>query len=186
MSEEEFARLLEWLHRDWERAAQLYLDIHARLTRYFHFQRCNRPEDLADTVFNRIASKNLGYMAEENEKVKLIYGFAFNVLREHRKEEKRRVDLEQIKDRLPAADLQKEATNFDDAQRKCLRCCLQKISIKDSKLLLEYHKFSSGKDKIRKRWKLAGTRRISLDALRQKISRLRSGIRTCVNRCIQA
>jgi hypothetical protein len=57
MSPEDFEQLLQWLGPDRDLSAKKYVELHAHLSRWFYFQGCRWPEDLADEVWNRIAKK---------------------------------------------------------------------------------------------------------------------------------
>src|ERR1022692_3766041 len=57
MSSEDFERLLQWLGPDRDVSSKKYVELHANLSRWFYFQGCHWPEDLADEVWNRIAKK---------------------------------------------------------------------------------------------------------------------------------
>jgi hypothetical protein len=53
MSQDDFYRLLQWFGPDRDASAKKYLEAHGNLTRYFRFNYCECPEDLADEVMNR-------------------------------------------------------------------------------------------------------------------------------------
>jgi len=69
MSPEDFERLLQWLGPDRDLSTKKYVELHARLSRWFYFQGCRWPEDLADEVWNRIAKKLPGFATPDKDPV---------------------------------------------------------------------------------------------------------------------
>jgi len=70
MSPEDFERLLQWLGPDRDLQTKKYVELHAHLSRWFYFQGCRWPEDLADEVWNRIAKKLPSFVTPDEEAVK--------------------------------------------------------------------------------------------------------------------
>jgi Bacterial dnaA protein len=67
MSPEDFERLLLWLGPDRDLSAKKYTELHAHLSRWFYFQGCRWPEDLADEVWNRIAKKLPSFVTPDKD-----------------------------------------------------------------------------------------------------------------------
>jgi hypothetical protein len=67
MSPEDFERLLQWLGPDPDLSAKKYTELHVRLSRWFYFQGCRWPEDLADEVWNRIAKKLPSFVTPDKD-----------------------------------------------------------------------------------------------------------------------
>ena len=57
ISRDDFDRLLLWFRPNRDVSAKNYVKTHERLTGPFHFKGCNRPEDLADEVTDRVAKR---------------------------------------------------------------------------------------------------------------------------------
>jgi hypothetical protein len=67
LSPEDFERLLQWLGPDRDLSAKKYTELHAHLSRWFYFQGCRWPEDLADEMWNRIAKKLPSFVTPDKD-----------------------------------------------------------------------------------------------------------------------
>jgi hypothetical protein len=176
---DDFDRLLRWFGPDRDISAKKYLEAHERLTRWFHFKGCNRPEDLADEVVDRVAKK---LPPPNPDHIALLLGYARNVLHEHWRE-RIRFDEERDPSEEPAG---MDETALNEMLARCLDNCLERLPQKDDRqLLLEYHKYELG-GKIQWRKAMAAARHTTLNALRLKACRLKSVVADCVKRCCQS
>jgi hypothetical protein len=57
LNQENFDRLLEWLHPDREEAGRKYKIIHTRLIKFFMCRGCAQAEEMADDTINRVCRK---------------------------------------------------------------------------------------------------------------------------------
>jgi hypothetical protein len=182
MSPEEFGQLLAWFAPDRDAAAKMYLAAHKNLVRFFQFNFCNRPEDLTDEVMNRVAKK-VPPLREGLDHIAVLRGFARNVLKEY----KRSPDwhLEDLTGEEPAPVV--KASGIDDAEIRSrnLQTCLAALPEPDGQLLVEYHKYEPSA-KITHRRAMAKARQMTPNALRLKISRLKSTVEDCVKRLTAA
>jgi hypothetical protein len=181
MSQGDFDQLLQWFGPDRDISAKKYLETHERLTRLFHIKGCNRPEDLADEVMDRVAKKLPSLRTPDPDHIAVLLGFARNVLHEYWRE---RAPFEEM------SDLSKEPSGTNETALKemralCLENCLGKLGDNNRYLLLEYYQYETG-GKIRHRKAMAEVRDTTLNALRLKACRLKSVVTDCVKRCFQS
>jgi hypothetical protein len=183
LSPDDFERLLAWLAPDRDAAASKYLEIHNRLSQIFRFRGCDCPEDLADVVIDRVANRlakgRLTSTGCGDAYLPVFLSFTKYVFLEYIRE-KRFQDV-------PSTDELVEPVNdVIDIERRhhCLETCLQQLSSDDRELLPQYHRYSAGQ-KITHRQKLAQDRQTTLNALRLKVSRLKSVVEGCVRDCVQ-
>jgi DNA-directed RNA polymerase specialized sigma24 family protein len=179
MSQDDFERLLQWFGPDRDASAKKYVDSHERLTRFFHFKGCNRPEDLADEVMNRVASKP-PTLRQGSDHIAVLLGFAYNVLREYWRERERSGE-ETDQAAPPGID---ESTP-NEMRAGCLDRCLAMLPEDEKQFLLEYHEYEPGA-KIGHRKAMARGQRMTLNALRLKACRLKCAVGDCVERCCQS
>jgi hypothetical protein len=178
MSKEEFDRLLEWFGPDRDTSAEKYVEAHARLTRLFHFDGCNRPEDLADEVMNRVARRS---PPPYSDHIAVLLGFARFVRLEYRVEKMRFVQGLDPGEEPSGAD----ETALKETRARCVDSCLESLPEDDRQLLREYYEYEPGA-KIQRRKAMAEARHTTLNALRLKACRLKSVVAPCVKRCFQS
>lgn len=178
LPDREFDLLLAWLDPDRDRAANERVRLHAKLTRHFLEKRCIEPEDLADATLDRAASILLAGkkdLSAHNREAYLMR-VAYYVRHEYWRERK-------VVDPLPA-DLADDRL-YTDKERVhlCLEECLNELLPEERLLLLNY--YSEDKTaKIETRERMAKGLGISNSALRQRTSKLRGQVRTCVLGCV--
>jgi len=178
MSPKGFERLLQWFGPDTVISANRYLEAHERLARWFYFKGCNRPEDLADEVVDRVAKKLPPPCPDH---IALLLGYARMVLLEYRRE---RIHFDEDCD--PGEEPSRiQETALMEVRARCLDDCLGRLGNVDKHLLLEYHQYEPG-GKIKHRQAMAEVRHTTLNALRLKVSRLKDVIEECVKRCCQS
>ena len=161
---EAFARFLEWLDPDRDRAAEAYRTLHRRLVKLFACRGCEHPEELADDP----ARNRAGY----------FYGVARNVIHEHLRTRQRQ--------RLAAASETPETSveSVAEVERRhaCLEHCLAtELSEEERELILEYHR--EGRQ-IARRKGLAQKTLASAAALRKQTQRIRSRLQVCLRHCL--
>lgn len=181
MSQDDFDRLLQWFGPDRGISGKKYLETHEKLTRLFHFNGCNRPEDLADEVMNRVAKKPPSLSNPNGGHVAVLIGFARKVLHEYWRE---KALFEELSDRCEERSSTDETT-LKEIMDLCLENCLGRLGDNNKHLLLEYHQYGLG-EKVKHRKAMAEDRRTTLNALRLKACRLKSEVGDCVKRCSQS
>src|SRR5687767_11901471 len=88
LKQEDFDKLLAWLHRDREQAGQKYEAIRESLIKIFSWRGYDDAEDLADEVINRVAAKTQ-WLAENyvGDPALYFYGVAKKILLERERRE---------------------------------------------------------------------------------------------------
>jgi DNA-directed RNA polymerase specialized sigma24 family protein len=186
MSQDDFYRLLQWFGPDRDASAKKYLEAHGNLTRYFRFNYCECPEDLADEVMNRVASK-LPPLWEGRSHTDVLLGFARFVLLEYLRAREVFVDSPGRGDEiLEAGPTHFEAGAADEKERRsrCFDICLAKLPEGDIQLLVNYHRYERGGKSVHRK-AMAEARGMTLNALRLRASRLKSAVGDCVKLCCQ-
>lgn len=176
MTETGFKMLLTQLSSDQERAGELYLHMHGKLVRYFSWHTCAHPEDLADEVLDRVCRR-----LEEGEQIEQIISYILGVAR--------RILLEQRKSFLTAAALPDDRTlqrpgepRGDEATMECMDACLEQLPPESRALLLEYYS-PEASARAWARQTIADRMGLSLNALRNRVLRLRRNLETCIAEC---
>ncbi len=174
LSEEGFFRLLARLDADPALAGQEYEKLRGRLIFFFERKGCRIPAELCDETINRIARK-VEERLEIEDLSKFSYGVARLVLLEHWNDPKREWD--QLDDRLSSSDSDWE---FDEHRLECMKKCLQSLSPEDRDLIVK----NCSLNKIGKE-ELARTLRLTINALRLKVFRIRTKLHQCRENCLR-
>jgi len=181
LSPESFERVLKWLHPNREEAGQEYQRIRARLIGHFRAHGCPYPDNLADATMDRAAEKLTPAKIQEwvgSEKVKYFLRVAYYILREDRS----KVSESQMPDGFEVASPENEDL---ETESHCLEKCLRKLSASDSDLIERYYR---GEKSIKRenRIQLARDLNIDLPNLRVRALRIRTELRKCIEKCLQA
>jgi DNA-directed RNA polymerase specialized sigma24 family protein len=183
LTSETFARLLEFLGADRERAGEEYEGLRRTLIRFFEWRSAPFPEEHTDEVLNRIAKK-----LHEAVDVRNIRSYCYEVAR--------LVYLEALKGhdskRAPLDSLEFEtgvADNIDEATEKenrlaCLDDCLRALPRESADLVLEYYRYEE-RAQIDQRKALAERFGLRRDALANRAQRLRHKLEQCVSACLK-
>jgi len=178
-----FARLLEQLDVDVERAGAKYEELRQVLIRFFEWRGAPYPEEHADATFDRVARK-LG----EGVVVTNIGGYCYEVARliclEALKAPDRRrvaIDAEPAGLTVPHPSDTGEA----DAERRmrCLQQCLADLSEDNRRLILAYYGDFGGRRADHRR-DMAARLGVDRDALANRAQRIRNKLEACVERCL--
>jgi RNA polymerase sigma factor (sigma-70 family) len=182
LTQENFDKLLTWLHHDREQAGQKYEVIQENLIKVFSWRGYYDAEDLADEVMNRVAMKTRE-LADNyvGEPALYFYGVAKKIVLERdRREQHQPLD--------PTMKAQDTATEGDevgaDARHECLQKCLRELNADDRMLILAYYQ-KSKQAKIDYRKALARQFGMGTNALRVKLFRIRAHLKTCIKKCLQ-
>src|SRR5436190_23726711 len=76
LTAEAFAKLLDRLDADWERAGEKYEDLRRTLVRFFEWRGAPFPEEHTDETFNRVARR-----LDEGVEIKNVGGYCYEVAR---------------------------------------------------------------------------------------------------------
>jgi DNA-directed RNA polymerase specialized sigma24 family protein len=178
---EEFENLLRCLDDDREDAGERYEDIRRKLTRFFAWNDCFPEEDLADTTFDRVASK----LATEqiHNIVAFIWGVAKNIKREFYRRPQP-IDIEELPPGKSPQTGHLELTIIDEREaqrrRQCLQTCIQKLSDSERELFLDYEYYAGKAQKMESLTERLG---LTMSALRTRAHRIKRRVEVCALEC---
>jgi DNA-directed RNA polymerase specialized sigma24 family protein len=181
LTDETFARLLDRLDPDRERAADRYEELRRILVRFFEWGGAPFPQEHADETFDRVSRKLAEGIAIEN-----IGGYSYRVARlvllETRKgPESRWTPLEANSG--VAATATPSETAAKEMRLACLDDCLRELPDQSRDLIIGYyqdhqHGRIEGRRKLAERLGLRGV------ALANRAQRLRDRLERCVTVCV--
>jgi DNA-directed RNA polymerase specialized sigma24 family protein len=175
-------RFLLWLGEDEDSGARKYEEIRQKLILLFRFRGCHIPEELADETIDRTARAVLKPdFHYQGDPMAYFRGVARNVYLEWLRKE-RRLPSEPISEtncELPAAG---GGSATGELMHDCLERCLNALPAAKKSLLIRYYG-SEKRGKIDGRQLLAEESGIGLNALRIQVFRLRTSLRSCVEKC---
>jgi RNA polymerase sigma factor (sigma-70 family) len=183
LKQEDFDKLLAWLHHDREQAGQKYQAIRESLIKLFSWRGYYDAEDLADEVVNRVAAKTRE-LADNyvGEPALYFYGVAKKILLEReRREQHRPLDPTLI---APDTATEPDEVEADARRHECLQQCLRELDADDRMLILAYYQ-KRKQAKIDYRKALARQFGMGTNALRVKVFRIRAHLKTCIKKCLQ-
>ncbi|HEX5733442.1 MAG TPA: sigma-70 family RNA polymerase sigma factor [Blastocatellia bacterium] len=180
LTEESFAKFLDRLAPDRERAGEEYEKLRLMLVKLFDWRGAHFPEECADETLNRVARKiDSGEVIRDM--VSYCHAIARLVFLETLKHpDHKRVSLDEL---TPIAAMDSE-TEDDDTWRQCFNDCLRELPVASRQLILEYYR-EEKRTKIENRLRIAEKLDIPLNALRSRAQRVRKKLEECVNRCRQ-
>jgi DNA-directed RNA polymerase specialized sigma24 family protein len=175
LDERAFRALLRRLSPDSDAdAGDEYLRLRRRLMALFRARMIRDAEDLADETLDRV-SRRLVEGEDVLDLLRYCRAVAMHVAQEHWRTQQKYA----LASTVPAEDLS-EAERLDG----CLDRCLGRMPPDARRLLLDYHG-AEGANQLSKRAELAIRLRISPNALRIRVHRLREVLRACVERCLE-
>lgn len=174
LSQEAFFRLLARLNADPTLAGAEYEKLRARLIYFFERKGCRIPAELGDETINRVA-RRVAEGLEIEDVFRFSYGVARLVLLEHWNDPKREWD--QLDDRLSTPKSDRE---FDERRLECMEKCVQALSAEDQDLIVKNCILDKkGKEE------LATSLKLTINALRIRVFRIRTKLHACRERCVQ-
>ncbi len=174
ITQESFARFLEWLSPDSERAGEEYERLRFRLCRFFSLRHCNFADELADETINRVI---LRCSAEEiQNKLAYCLGVAKNVYRESLRKMRNHLDIDEVD---VAVNIPPQPSFSND----CLDKCLEKLPSDSRTLLLDYFSETRQK-KIELHQRISENLKTTQTALRMRVMRSKQKLKTCVEECM--
>ncbi len=179
---EAFAKLINRLDADPERAGERYEGIRRQLLRFFEWRGASFPEERADETLNRVARK-LDEGAEIAEIGSYCQGIARLVLLEtYRSRDSLRAPMEDVPADIAAPDTGAEAVE-KERYLNCLESCLQGLPGENRELIIGYYQDDKS-DRIKKRLALAQRLGLRRDALANRAQRVRDKLEDCIERCV--
>lgn len=182
LTKEALDKLLDHFSPDREEAGRLYEAMRIKLTRYFEWRSCPLPEDEVDKAINVVARR-----IAEGENISNLRAYFFSVAHlvfmESLVPRKRTsVPLDEVPELPDEQSLDNDQEEQKEARMRCLDECLEKLTIENSKLILEYYQ-DEMRAKIDHRKELARVLGIPLNALRIRAHRIRIFLEKCVDDC---
>ncbi len=171
------AALLKTFSSNEEEAALAYTKLREKLVRYFTLKGINEADDAADTTIDRVASK-LDQKIEIEDLTRYAFGVAKNVFLE-------RLRASQIENRATAKFYEKSAKNdgaVETSYLEPLRKCFDGLYDDEQKLLFSYFEDLPSDQLFEHRQKLAERQGVSLNTLRNRVSRIRKRLEDCVGK----
>jgi DNA-directed RNA polymerase specialized sigma24 family protein len=180
LTQEAFDKLLAAFSPDRDEAASQYEALRIRLIRFFEWRSLALADNRADETLNRVARR-----IDEGQQVVNVVAYAYRVaylifLEAQKEPEVTEIDF----NKAPRADDVLPFTDNEREQRQqCFDLCLERLSSDQRNLLLNYYE-EERRAKIERRKTLADQLKISLDALRIRVHRIRKGLEECIMNCL--
>ncbi len=170
--------LLAALGPDSIEAGVAYENLRQRLIRFFLWNRCLSPEDLADIALDRLAGKLAAGTEPILDPGKFIAGIARMLLHEqHARQSRERKMLSLL------SWVAENRGGTDDSQQdreEALTYCLDRLAATDRRLLERYYA-GDASERIRNRQSLAAELGIGINALRNRALRMRRQLEDCTS-----
>lgn len=170
-----FDRLLARLDRDPGRAASEFERLRRTLVKFFDWRGAPAPDDAADETLERLAGK-LEEKVEVLDVPAFAHGIARLVLHEVQRSETRHASLDGVELAAP----EKADGPVPELLLHHLRPCLEALPRDSRDLLLAYYATGDGAEKIEGRQRLAQKNRLTANALRSRVQRLRDRVEACL------
>ena len=165
-------RLLAALDPDRQKASQEYERLRTRLVRFFAIHGFPAGEDLADEAFDRLA-RRLADGAEIQNAATYLIGIARILVLESRTKQK----LEQAA--LGSVIWQPATDGLHERRVEAVEHCLETLTAKVRGLVYRYYS-EEARSRIDTRKEMAAELGISLNALRNRMLRLRGWLEACL------
>lgn len=181
LREASFARLLDRLDPDRQRAGEKYEDLRRTLVRFFEWRGTPFAEDRSDETLDRVARR----IAEGIDVVHVAaycHRVAQLVVLEAAKSDRHRTSVDDAP--LVAPDEDGEAARVKEQRLACLDRCLDTLPDDSRRLLVEYYGDGDG-GRIVVRRRIAERLGINGDALANRAQRLRNKLERCVGDCLR-
>lgn len=188
MTGEGLTALLAALDPDPDQALAQFELLRLKLVRFFSERKCYIPEELTDTVMDRLTRKLM-----EGEPIghigKFTFGIAKFVFQEYLTElQYPQISIESL---LPGdelkvfshlASLQPEEILEQEQTLQFLDHCLKELDDPERRLILDYYQGEKSKDQRRA---LAEQHRINVGTLATRTCRIRAKLQACMEQCLK-
>jgi len=157
--------------------ARRYQHVRQKMIKFFSWRYHDDPDGLADETIARTA-KNLGAGERvwSEKPYSYVYAIANNVLKEQLRDKEKRRQIEDAVAREPVAA---QPEGDADARLECMRECLESLPEEKRLLIGTYYTEGRGPEAV------ARARRVTLNALRIQIHRLKQELRRCKRDCLE-
>ena len=174
---EVFARFLELLSADTEEAGHRYTGLHKKLTGFFSLKGVSDPVSAADETIDRAVLK-IGAGTVVPDADKFCLGIARNIVKERSRLRYR----ENSAFHKFIEDLSNSSAEQVERIYSILKPCFEQLDVEEQQLLLAYCREIQGRARAEHRRKLAETMKVTVLALRVRVTRLRNTLTDCVQK----
>ena len=165
--------LLHTFHPNREQASYAYEALHVRLTRFFEWNHADTPQELADETLDRLARRLTACENEILDPAKFAVGIARILLKEHfREKDRREAALAMLAESCSSHAKMEAGSAHQEERMTAMEQCLQAIP-EASRTLIERYFSAESRTQIQQRQRLAEEYGISLNALRNRVMRIR-------------
>lgn len=177
LTSDSFVKLLRALSADEAEAARLYTKLHESLVNFFKLKGISAPDKAADETLDRIPERITPETKHEDIRF-IAFSVAKFVFLEKIRQEKRRTRAgENFYQQQGTVDRFGEKDEYEP-----LRECFNSLYQHEKELLVNYFADLAGDELSAHRQKLADREGIDLNALRNRISRLRRRLEDCIKK----
>ena len=177
VNSEAFARFLKLLSSDAEAAGRRYTSLQTRLTGFFRMKGTSDPMSAADETIDRAVAK-IAAGAEVPDVDNYCFGIARNII----KERFRLLNRENSAFEEFAAALSRSSTDQVERIYSVLQPCFEQLEADDQEMLAAYCQDVRGRARAEHRRQLAEAMKITVLALRIRVTRLRNGLADCARK----
>lgn len=178
LTAEAFAKFLAYLDPDPEKAGGQYEAIRRTLVKFFDWRGAYFPEDCADETLNRVTRK-----IDEGDTIQDVATYCHGVARLVFLETLKSPDRQRTAfEELPPLAAAEPEVEEPDVRQECFNRCLRELPAESQQILLQYYQ-DEKRSKINNRLSLAERLGVPLNALRNRVQRLRDKLEHCINRC---
>ncbi|MEN3334689.1 MAG: hypothetical protein V7641_4054 [Blastocatellia bacterium] len=172
-----FARFWELLAPDTEEAGRRYTCLHNKLTSFFSMKGIGDPESAADETIDRAVLK-IGAGAVVPDVNKYCLGIARNLVKErYRFMQRENSVLQKFIRELSNSSIEQVERIYS-----ILKPCFEQLAVEEQQLLQVYCQEIQGRARAQHRRELAETMKVTVLALRIRVTRLRSSLTECVEK----
>jgi DNA-directed RNA polymerase specialized sigma24 family protein len=175
LTSDSFAKLLGALSADVAEAGRLYTKLQASLVNYFELKGLSEPEQAADETIDRIPERINQKTGKEEVRFIAFSVAKFVFLEKIRKEKKRVNAADGFYAKTDAEQSSGEKDEFEP-----LRECFKSLYEHERDLLLNYFADLPAEELSEHRQKFADREEIDLNAVRNRVSRLRKRLEDCL------
>jgi predicted component of viral defense system (DUF524 family) len=172
-----FARFLEILSPDTEEAGRLYTRLQKKLTGFFILKGVSDPLSAADETIDRAALKIGAGTVVPN-----VDNYCCGIARNIAKERLRLIRRENTAFHKFIEELSNSSAEQVERIYSLLKPCFEQLAVEERQLLLAYCHEIQGRARAEHRRQLAQTMKMTVLALRVRVTRLRNSLTDCVQK----
>jgi hypothetical protein len=174
---EAFKKFLELLSPDTEEAGRRYTDLHRKLTGFFSLKGISDPVSATDETIDRAVVKiDAGVIVPDVQKYCL--GIARNIAKERSRLRQRETSAFHTF----IEDLSNSSAEQVERIYRVLKPCFEQLAADERQLLLAYCHEVQGRARAEHRRQLAEKMKMTVLALRVRVTRLRKSLTDCVQK----